>query len=172
MRYNGMPMRYISLRSMRYDICTRLRSEHIALYTYLAFARMNKAYRTLSAHIACPKGKYRCRLVLWNSRQNGFFFYKTINGKGVVYQIIAKIWYTAKPWWYTLIHYSLLPVTFQKSFSLTISEKWRGNSEKVKIPFSCENGIFGRGRRTRTLTNGFGDRCATIDTIPLNWSNK
>ena len=25
----------------------------------------------------------------------------------------------------------------------------------------------GRGRRTRTLTNGFGDRCATIDTIPL-----
>ena len=26
---------------------------------------------------------------------------------------------------------------------------------------------FGRGRRTRTLTNGFGDRCATIDTIPL-----
>ena len=27
--------------------------------------------------------------------------------------------------------------------------------------------IFGRGRRTRTLTNGFGDRCATIDTIHL-----
>ena len=27
--------------------------------------------------------------------------------------------------------------------------------------------FFGRGRRTRTLTNGFGDRCATIDTIPL-----
>ena len=26
---------------------------------------------------------------------------------------------------------------------------------------------FGRGRRIRTLTGGFGDRCATIDTIPL-----
>ncbi len=31
---------------------------------------------------------------------------------------------------------------------------------------------FGRGRRTRTLTNGFGDRCATIDTIPLFVFNK
>ncbi len=28
--------------------------------------------------------------------------------------------------------------------------------------------MFGRGRRTRTLTGGFGDRCATIDTIPLS----
>ncbi len=27
---------------------------------------------------------------------------------------------------------------------------------------------YGRGRRIRTLTGGFGDRCATIDTIPLN----
>ena len=27
--------------------------------------------------------------------------------------------------------------------------------------------LTGRGRRIRTLTNGFGDRCATIDTIPL-----
>ena len=26
----------------------------------------------------------------------------------------------------------------------------------------------GRGRRIRTLTGGFGDRCATINTIPLN----
>lgn len=30
---------------------------------------------------------------------------------------------------------------------------------------------FGRGRRTRTLTGGFGDRCATIDTIPLHKLN-
>ncbi len=29
------------------------------------------------------------------------------------------------------------------------------------------NFYFGRGRRIRTLTSGFGDRCATIDTIPL-----
>ena len=29
-------------------------------------------------------------------------------------------------------------------------------------------GKFGRGRRIRTLTGGFGDRCATINTIPLN----
>lgn len=28
-------------------------------------------------------------------------------------------------------------------------------------------GKYGRGRRIRTLTGGFGDRCATIDTIPL-----
>ena len=28
--------------------------------------------------------------------------------------------------------------------------------------------VYGRGRRTRTLTGGFGDRCATINTIPLN----
>ncbi len=28
--------------------------------------------------------------------------------------------------------------------------------------------LFGRGRRIRTLTDGFGDRCATIDTIPLS----
>lgn len=28
-------------------------------------------------------------------------------------------------------------------------------------------GVYGRGRRTRTLTGGFGDRCATINTIPL-----
>ena len=27
--------------------------------------------------------------------------------------------------------------------------------------------LFGRGRRIRTLTSGFGDRCATINTIPL-----
>ena len=27
--------------------------------------------------------------------------------------------------------------------------------------------VLGRGRRTRTLTGGFGDRCATINTIPL-----
>ena len=26
---------------------------------------------------------------------------------------------------------------------------------------------FGRGSRIRTHTGGFGDRCATIDTIPL-----
>ncbi len=26
---------------------------------------------------------------------------------------------------------------------------------------------FGRGTRIRTRTNGFGDRCAAIDTIPL-----
>lgn len=34
----------------------------------------------------------------------------------------------------------------------------------IKPRFLC----FGRGRRTRTLTRGFGDRHATIDTIPLN----
>ena len=33
------------------------------------------------------------------------------------------------------------------------------------------NLFFGRGRRTRTLTGGFGDRCATINTIPLNHDN-
>ena len=32
---------------------------------------------------------------------------------------------------------------------------------KIKAMF------FGRGRRIRTLTGGFGDRCATINTIPL-----
>ena len=38
-----------------------------------------------------------------------------------------------------------------------------------KKPLANAKGfLFGRGRRTRTLTGGFGDRCATIDTIPLN----
>ena len=40
---------------------------------------------------------------------------------------------------------------------------------KIKTVKYLENTVFsyGRGRRIRTLTGGFGDRCATINTIPL-----
>ncbi len=41
------------------------------------------------------------------------------------------------------------------------------NNTKNPANNNRQDSYFGRGRRTRTLTNGFGDRCATIDTIPL-----
>ena len=39
--------------------------------------------------------------------------------------------------------------------------------EKIKSTIIYIVLLYGRGRRIRTLTGGFGDRCATIDTIPL-----
>ena len=35
------------------------------------------------------------------------------------------------------------------------------------VPVAQSGFHCGRGRRIRTLTGGFGDRCATINTIPL-----
>ena len=40
------------------------------------------------------------------------------------------------------------------------------NKNKKSLDYFLNS--FGRGSRTRTHTGGFGDRCATIDTIPLN----
>ena len=46
---------------------------------------------------------------------------------------------------------------------------WTKNNSDFSLLFFIHKCVdtTGRGRRTRTLTNGFGDRCATIDTIPL-----
>ena len=44
------------------------------------------------------------------------------------------------------------------------------NNIKSQTTLGSKASKTGRGSRIRTHTGGFGDRCATIDTIPLNSS--
>ena len=39
---------------------------------------------------------------------------------------------------------------------------------RKRLKDSFKRFFVGRGSRIRTHTSGFGDRCATINTIPLN----
>ncbi len=45
-------------------------------------------------------------------------------------------------------------------------------SEPSALPLGYGPNKYGRDIRIRTRTNGFGDRCATVDTISLNGKYK
>lgn len=45
-------------------------------------------------------------------------------------------------------------------------EKIRNDEEIQKVPQKAEE-LFSRGRRNRTLVDGFGDRCSTAELCPF-----
>jgi hypothetical protein len=55
---------------------------------------------------------------------------------------------------------------YRNKFSIIMVSYFILNKKEVAYSSSFDY-INGRGNRTRTRTDGFGDRYATIDTIPL-----